>query len=63
MNAGELRTLPDHQAYVVTGNMHPMVLPTLPYFSNRKMLRKTKVGFVPKQRAERSYSTRRIPLS
>lgn len=63
MNAGELRTLPEHQAYVVTGNMHPMVLPTLPYFANRKMVRKIKVDYLPQKRNERSYSTSRVPLS
>jgi type IV secretory pathway TraG/TraD family ATPase VirD4 len=62
MNAGELRTLPEHQAYVVTGNMHPMVLSTLPYFSNRNMLRKIKVGYSPKKKDQRPYSTSRVPL-
>lgn len=63
MNAGELRTLPEHQAYVVTGNMHPMVLNTAPYFANRTMVRKTKVGYSPNRRNAKVYSTSRVPLN
>lgn len=62
MNAGELRTLPDHVAYVVTGNMHPIILATVPYFSNRKMLRKVKVGYIPEKVKNRTYATKRVPL-
>ncbi len=63
MNAGDLRTLPEHQAYVVTGNMHPMVLNTVPFFANRRMVRKVKVGFPSIQKKARVYSTSRVPLS
>ena len=62
MNAGDLRTLPEHQAYVVTGNMHPMVLNTVPFFANRRMVRKVKVGFPSMQKKARVYSTSRVPL-
>lgn len=44
LNAGEVRTLPDSQAFFITGNKKPVLLDVLPYYENRKFKNKHKLG-------------------
>jgi type IV secretory pathway TraG/TraD family ATPase VirD4 len=43
LNADEIRTLPDNQAFFFTGNKKPVLLDVEAYFQNRKF--KNKVNF------------------
>ena len=44
LNAGEIRTLPDTQAFFITGNKNPVLLDVVPYYANRKFKNKPKLG-------------------
>ena len=44
LNADEVRTLPDNQAFFITGNTKPVLLDVLPYYRNRKFKNKHKLG-------------------
>ena len=42
LNAGEIRTLPDNQAFFITGNKKPILLDVVPFFENRRFKGKVK---------------------
>lgn len=44
LNADEIRTLPDKQAFFISGNTRPVLLNTIPYYKNGKLKRKCKYG-------------------
>jgi type IV secretory pathway TraG/TraD family ATPase VirD4 len=44
LNADEIRTLPDNQAFLLTGNKNPILLDVLPYFQNSKFKNKPNMG-------------------
>lgn len=44
LNADEIRTLPDNQAFFITGNKNPVLLDVLPYYQNGKFKNKQKFG-------------------
>ncbi|MDR3055710.1 MAG: type IV secretory system conjugative DNA transfer family protein [Zoogloeaceae bacterium] len=44
LNADEIRTLPDNQAFFLTGNKSPILLDVLPYFQNSKFKNKPNFG-------------------
>ncbi|GHU27220.1 conjugal transfer protein [Betaproteobacteria bacterium] len=44
LNADEIRTLPDNQAFFLTGNKKPILLDVLPYYQNSKFKNKHKFG-------------------
>jgi type IV secretory pathway TraG/TraD family ATPase VirD4 len=44
LNADEIRTLPDNQAILLTGNKNPILLDVLPYFKNSKFKHKHELG-------------------
>lgn len=44
LNADEIRTLPDSQAFFITGNKNPILLDVVPYYQNRKFKNKHRLG-------------------
>lgn len=44
LNADEIRTLPDTQAFFITGNKKPVLLDVLPYYQNGKFKNRHKLG-------------------
>ena len=44
LNAGEIRTLPENQAFLLTGNKNPILLDIEPYYKSKKFKNASKYG-------------------